>query len=90
MTILVKSRWFTWESLERSIATFPYHGKDANSKPALMKSKKMQLKNSRNIVGTFRSDFSINLVTDSPGSDVDCQAEIIINIVFSFCTFRVR
>ena len=48
----VKSKWMTWDILERLIASFPYKGKDAGCRPPF-KAKKMKNKASRRIVGTF-------------------------------------
>lgn len=50
---LVKAKWFSWDFVERMIDIFPYTGKNANSKPPRFKSKKMKLKVSRRIIGTF-------------------------------------
>ena len=49
----VDKHWFSWDSLEELIKSFPYKGKDSLSKPAVMKGKKMKTKQSRRIVGTF-------------------------------------
>ena len=48
----VKQKWVTYEALEKLIKKFPYKGSDANSRPVL-RSKKMKVKKSRKIVGTF-------------------------------------
>ena len=49
----VKTHWFTWEALETLIATYPYRYKDCNSRPAVPKAKKMKVKSTRRIIGTF-------------------------------------
>ena len=50
---LVKQKWFSWHVLERILESFPYKGKDANNRPTVLLSKKMQQKSSRRIIGTF-------------------------------------
>ena len=54
---MVKEKWITWQCLERLMKAFPYRGKDAVNKPAILLAKKMLKKDSRSIVGTFR-DYS--------------------------------
>jgi hypothetical protein len=49
----VKIHWITWENLEKLIDSFPYRYKDADSKPAVMLGKKMKVKSTRKIIGTF-------------------------------------
>ena len=53
MENLVKSHWFSWESLETMVSSFKYVGKDATNKPVTFKAKKMKNKTSRKVVGTF-------------------------------------
>ena len=43
----------SWETLENMMVTFPYQRKDAKSKPAVLLSKKMKIKSSRKVIGTF-------------------------------------
>ena len=50
---LVKDQWFSWEALENVLLTFPYRGTDANSRPAILRAKKMKIKTSRKVIGTF-------------------------------------
>ena len=50
---LVKSKFFSWETLQRLMSTFPYVRKDSNNKPPPLRSKKMKSKNTRNVIGTF-------------------------------------
>ena len=50
---LVKSKFFSWEALQRLMSTFPYVRKDSNNKPPPLRSKKMKSKNTRNVIGTF-------------------------------------
>ena len=49
----IKEKWLTWETLENDLTTFPYRGRDSNSRPAILKSKKMKAKCSRKIIGCF-------------------------------------
>ena len=49
----ISQKWLTWETLENLLATFPYRGRDSNSKPVVQKSKKMKVKSSRKIIGCF-------------------------------------
>ena len=49
----ISEKWLTWETLENLLATFPYRGRDSNSKPVVQKSKKMKVKSSRKIIGCF-------------------------------------
>ena len=60
----VKSKWFSWDTLEKMMSTFPYRGSDANSRPATLRAKKMKAKESRGIIGTF-SEVS-NLIQSFP------------------------
>ena len=50
---LVKCRWFSWEDLEKLVKEFPFRGTDCNSRPPVPKAKKMKIKASRKIIGTF-------------------------------------
>ena len=62
----VKSGWLTWDSFEEMIISFPYRRKDANSRPAVLRGKKMKIKGTRKVIGTFRLVFS-KCLTDSTG-----------------------
>jgi len=49
----VELKWFSWEAFERIIKSFPYRGSDANSRPPVLRGKKMKVKRTRRIIGTF-------------------------------------
>ena len=49
----VESKWLTWDALEHLISSFPYKGRDANSRPAILLARKMKIKKSRKVIGTF-------------------------------------
>jgi len=44
---LVQDKWFSWEALENILLSFPYRGTDANSRPAILRAKKMKNKGGR-------------------------------------------
>ena len=50
---IIDRKWLKWESLEHLIRTFPYKGRDCNSRPAVLLARKMKNKNSRKVIGTF-------------------------------------
>ena len=49
----VDKNWISWDSLEVTMREFKYTGSDANNRPPAMKAKKMKVKNTRKVVGTF-------------------------------------
>ena len=49
----IEMKWFTWNAFERLIKCFPYRGSDSNSRPPVHRGKKMKIKKSRRIIGTF-------------------------------------
>ena len=48
----VQMKWFSWDAFERIVKSFPYRGSDSNSR-LTFSAKKMKVKHSRRIVGTF-------------------------------------
>ena len=49
----MNKKWVSWESLEQLIKTFKYKGRDANSRPPCISARKMKVKSSRKVIGTF-------------------------------------
>ena len=49
----VESKWLTWDALEHLISAFPYKGRNANSRPAILLARKLKIKKSKKVKGTF-------------------------------------